>query len=71
MVPAHEVLGAAALLVEPYSAVLSGQLWQKHAQGLESAGAHQRWRELAAQPLPAVAARISPVRRPTTQAGAK
>lgn len=59
VLPQHEVLGAAALLVEPYSAVLSAQLWQRHAQGLEGAGAHERWRALAAQPLSTVAARVT------------
>lgn len=55
VLPPHEVYGAAALLVEPHSAVVSAQLWQRHAQELERAGAPERWRALAAQPLPAVA----------------
>jgi tetratricopeptide (TPR) repeat protein len=73
-VPPHEVLGAAALLVEPYSAVVAEQLWQEHARGLESAGAHERWRALAVQPLSAVAGQVrSPVRADQTPAkgGAK
>ncbi len=60
VLPAHELQGAAALLVEPYSDVVSEQLWQGHARGLEGAGAHQRWRALAAEPLAAVVARVAP-----------
>jgi hypothetical protein len=66
VLPPYEVQGAAALLVEPYSAVVSEQLWQRHAQGLERANAHERWRALAKQPVPAVAgtlgSKLAPVK---------
>jgi tetratricopeptide (TPR) repeat protein len=48
--PPHEVFGAAALLVEPYSDVVSAQLWQRHAEGLQRAAAPEAWRALAARP---------------------
>lgn len=71
-VPAYEVLGAAALLVEPFSAVVSEQLWQRHAQGLESAGAPERWRLLAAQPLSTVArVTAAPPAKPAAKAGGR
>lgn len=73
ILPAHELPGAAALLLEPYSAVVSEQLWQQHAQGLQSAGAPAPWRALAAQPVSSVAARVRSAARaqPAAKGGAK
>ena len=51
VLPPHELLGAAALLVEPYSDTRSAELWQRHAAGLEQAAAPARWRALAAEHL--------------------
>jgi hypothetical protein len=51
VLPPHELFGAAALLVEPYSDTRSAELWQRHAAGLEQAGAPERWRALAAEHL--------------------
>jgi hypothetical protein len=51
VLPPHELFGAAALLVEPYSDTRSAELWQRHAAGLEQAGAPARWRALAAEHL--------------------
>jgi hypothetical protein len=51
VLPPEEVYGAAAVLVKQYSDVVSAQLWQRHAQGLEQAGAPRAWRDLAAQQL--------------------
>jgi len=51
VLPPYELWGAAALLVEPYSDTRSAELWQRHAAGLEHAGAPARWRALAAERL--------------------
>jgi tetratricopeptide (TPR) repeat protein len=49
--PPHELFGAAALLVEPYSDTAAAELWTRHAAGLEQAGAPAPWRGLAAEQL--------------------
>lgn len=49
--PPHELFGAAALLVEPYSDSAASDLWARHAAGLEQAGAPEPWRALAAAHL--------------------
>jgi hypothetical protein len=51
VVPPHELFGAAALLIEPYSDTRAAELWQRHAAGLEQAAAPERWRALAAERL--------------------
>jgi hypothetical protein len=49
--PAYELFGAAALLIEPYSDTVAAELWQRHAAGLEQAAAPAAWRTLAAERL--------------------
>jgi tetratricopeptide (TPR) repeat protein len=51
VLPPHELFGAAALLVEPYSDTAAADLWARHAAGLEQAGAPAPWRALAAAHL--------------------
>jgi len=51
ILPAHELFGAAALLVKPYSDTAAADLWTRHAAGLEQAGAPAAWRALAAAQL--------------------
>ena len=51
VLPPHELFGAAALLVEPYSDTAAVDLWTRHAAGLEQVRAPSPWRELAAAHL--------------------
>jgi len=51
VLPAHELFGGAALLVEPYSDTAAAELWSRHAAGLEQAGAPAAWQALAAAHL--------------------
>ncbi|HEU4581049.1 MAG TPA: hypothetical protein VFS67_22480 [Polyangiaceae bacterium] len=49
--PPHELFGAAALLIEPYSDTAAAELWARHAAGLEQSAAPAAWRALAAEHL--------------------
>jgi hypothetical protein len=60
--PAHELCGAAALLIEPYSDTAAAELWARHAAGLEQSAAPAPWRALAAEHLKRTSA--SPRRSP-------
>jgi len=51
ILPRHEVLGAAALLVDAYSSVVAQELWQEHALGVRENPADAPWRVRTEQRL--------------------